>query len=281
MSFVKRGMCLQKPEISMNIFFYELRKRWIGVIVWSVVIFLFMLLSMTKFGSFTNDPQAVEALMKQLPETLLAVFGMSGLDVGTITGYYGVNFIFLALMLSVHAGLLGVDIIAREEQAQTAEFLYTKPVRRASVLAQKIISAHIIVALIALATMAATYFSMSQYASFDDFAKEFWLFSIALLIIQLVSLWVGLLAAVTVKDAKKSPVRISQFILVSYFVFVFVKLIPSLWWGKYVSIFAMFEAKDIIDSLSLNPVYVLMCCLAIVSAAVLTFMLFKRRDIQA
>ena len=184
-------------------------------------------------------------------------------------------------MLSVHAGLLGADVIAREEQAQTAEFLYTKPVRRSKVLLQKIAASHTIVIFIALITMLVTYVAMIQYVSFDTFAKEFILFSVALFIIQLVSVWVGSLAASVVKNSKQAPLRVSQFILVSYFIFVFIKLIPVLEWGRYVSVFAMFEAKDIIDNLRLNWIYIGMCLVAVVLMAVLTFTIFKRRDIRA
>ena len=85
------------------------------------------------------DSQLSE-LMSQFPRSIQVITGISGFDLGTVSGYFGVMFLYIALLGTIHALLLGSNIIAKEERDKTSEFLFTKPISRSRVINGKIVS---------------------------------------------------------------------------------------------------------------------------------------------
>lgn len=73
-----------------------------------------------------------------MPNTIKTVFGMNGLDAVTLPGYFGICFLFMAIMLAVHAGLLGSNLLTIEPLTKTSEFSYTRPVSRRRILRSKL-----------------------------------------------------------------------------------------------------------------------------------------------
>ena len=123
----------------MNVFRHELRQRFKSILVWLAVMAVFIAAAMVKYDTFRGGGKVVNELLNSFPSTLKAVFGMSGLDLTSISGYIGVTYIFIAVMAAIFAGMLGSNAIAREETGRTVEFLYPKPVSRWTVLAQKLL----------------------------------------------------------------------------------------------------------------------------------------------
>ena len=78
----------------MNLFLRELKSHLKSLFIWSAAIAAFMFMSMAKYTVLAGDAAASQQIMKAFPATLQAVFGMTGLDLTTIEGYYGICFIF-------------------------------------------------------------------------------------------------------------------------------------------------------------------------------------------
>ena len=66
-------------------------------------------------------------------------FGMDRLNFGDVMGFYAIE---CGNILSIGGGffaaLLGINVLAKEEKERTAEFLLTHPVRRRTVIFQKL-----------------------------------------------------------------------------------------------------------------------------------------------
>ena len=82
----------------MHIFFRELKSRRISLVIWAAALVAFLLLSMVKYETLSADPKALQTLMSQFPATIQAIFGMNRLDITTVEGYYGILFLYLALL---------------------------------------------------------------------------------------------------------------------------------------------------------------------------------------
>jgi hypothetical protein len=98
-----------------------------------------VLMMMSVYPSFAEDAQTVEEMLNVFPEPIANVFGMGALNLGSYTGFYGVEVHLInTLVGSVYAALLAAGMLAKEENDRTAEFLLSKPVTRASVTGQKL-----------------------------------------------------------------------------------------------------------------------------------------------
>ena len=120
------------------IFRRELKSNAKGLLIWSLVLGALVLLMMSVYPSYAAETRKAEEMLELFPEPLARVFGMDTLNLGTYTGFYGVEVHLInTLVGSVYAALLAAGMLAREENDRTAEFLLSKPVTRTSAAVQK------------------------------------------------------------------------------------------------------------------------------------------------
>jgi ABC-2 type transport system permease protein len=230
----------------MNLFRRELRSHRTHLIVWSVVIIIFMYISMVKYAALAADAAASQDLMNMLPSTLQAVFGMTGLDLTTIQGYYGVCFIFIAVMLAIHAGMLGADLLAKEERDKTAEFLYVKPRQRAFLLTMKLCAGVVIMAVVFVVTAASTYGSVAAFNQGKVPATDLLPFHYAILIIQALFFSIGVCSAAILRQPKRATVGVAALVFICYIADVLQGLSNQFGWLKQLTPFGHFAARDIL-----------------------------------
>jgi ABC-2 type transport system permease protein len=264
----------------MNLFMRELKAHRKSLIIWSVIMGVFMYLSMAKYTALAADAQASQELMKALPASMQAIFGMTGLDLTTMTGYYGICFIFIAVMLAIHAGMLGAEIVAKEEVDKTAEFLYVKPIGRAKALTAKLLAGLVLMAVLFMVTYAVSYGSIALVNSGSVPVKELVIFTTALGIIQLTFYSLGVLAATALGRPKRATALTAGVVLVAYIIYVLQGLSSDFSWLKNFSPFAYFNAKDILDTLQVNYGYALICGAITLVATTYGYIAYLRRDFR-
>ena len=126
----------------MNIFWREMKSHRKSLIFWSIGVFLMVVSGMGKYEAYSSQGQSINVLIADIPKSLKAVMGFSDVDLSKISGYYTILFVYILLMATIHAAMLGANIIAKEERDKTAEFLFTKPLLRSTVDYGKIIGSH-------------------------------------------------------------------------------------------------------------------------------------------
>ena len=83
----------------MNIFRQELKVNRKALIIWSVCMFLLVVIGMAKYSSYSSDGQSINSVMANMPYSLKALFGMGSFDLSTVKGYFAVLFGYLELQL--------------------------------------------------------------------------------------------------------------------------------------------------------------------------------------
>ncbi len=264
----------------MNVFWHELRLHRKGTLIWAISIFMMMLVSMAKYQQITqNGSQIVEAMLSSFPSTVQAIFGMDGLDLATVGGYYGVCFLLFAVVLAIHAALTGAGVLAEEEDDKTTEFLYVKPRRRASIITGKLVAGLLMLVTVWGAIVAGSILGITKFATFGDFTPDFWRMMIATAVIQLTFFTIGSLGAVASKRSQYGTL-ISLAVFGSYFLYVIAKLAPNLAWLHYFSIFSWFDAVDILISHHLKPYYLIVSFVIAGVCLGLTYYCYSKRDLR-
>jgi len=110
----------------MNIFLRELKAHRWGLLFWSLGMISMVYMGMTKYGAYEASGESVQEIMDALPKAVGAVFGLTGFDLSTAAGFFGVLFLYIAIIGAVHAVLLGAGLIAKEERDRTSEFIYSQ-----------------------------------------------------------------------------------------------------------------------------------------------------------
>lgn len=264
----------------MNLFLRELKAHRTHLIVWSLVMIAFMFLSMGKYAALSGDAAASQQLVQALPSTLQAVFGMTGLDLTTVQGYYGICFIFIAVMLAIHAGMLGADLISKEERDKTAEFLYVKPRERAYLLTIKLVAGVLVMIAIFIVTTLATYGSIAMVNNGSVPISDLVTFSLALLLIQALFYSTGVFFAAILTHPKQATMYVSIVVFVCYIADVLQGLSDQFSWFKQVTPFGYFNARDILADAHLNLGYVAITASVTAILLVIAYMGYTRRDFK-
>ncbi len=261
----------------MNIFWHELRRRWKGTLIWALAMMAFMYLCMIKYESLAADAAGSQQMMAAFPDTIKAVFGMVGFDLTTVAGYFGICFIFIAVILAVHGGMLGARLLGDEESGRTSEFLYPKPRSRSQILTSKLLAGLVLVLAVWLATVVSSVAAIWQFADFSGFEVDFGRLMAAALLVQLTLFAIGLLASCVGKA--RGEMVASLVIGVSYALFVAAKLSPDLAWLEHISVFGWFDALDIIEDSRLPMLSVVLSLGVVTLSTGASYVLLKRRDI--
>ncbi len=265
----------------MNVFWHELQMRRKGLIIWSIVMVIFMVMCMAKYEAIAGSGAgAIQLMMKGFPSTVQAVFGMNGLDLATVAGYFGVCFLFVAVILAVQAGLLGAGVLAEEETDKTTEFLYVKPRSRTVIMTAKLVAGLVGIATVWLFTVLGSIVSIMKFAKFGSFVPDFWRLMAALLLIQLTFFALGILAVAISKKATIYGRVVAIAVFASYLFYVFAKLSDQLSWLHYASIFSWFDAAAILQAHALKLHYVILSLVLTVIVLAAAYSFYNRRDLR-
>jgi ABC-2 type transport system permease protein len=124
----------------MNIFQHEFKMYSRSVITWSVAVAALIFVFVSLFSSFAKDAAVLNEMMANFPDELLAAFGMTGVDLSTILGFFSLAFLFVQICLAIQAANYGFSLVSVEEREWTAEFLLAKPVGRTQILTSKLLA---------------------------------------------------------------------------------------------------------------------------------------------
>ncbi|CAM4442884.1 ABC-type transport system involved in multi-copper enzyme maturation permease subunit [Paenibacillus endophyticus] len=148
----------------MNVFWIEMKAYSKSLIFWSIGILFLIASSMGKYAGLSSSGQSMSDLMAGMPTSLQALMGIGTLDLSKASGYYGVLFVYLVLMGTIHATMIGANIIAKEERDKTAEFLFVRPVSRNKVILSKLLAALANLAMLNIVSLAASLTLVAKYS---------------------------------------------------------------------------------------------------------------------
>ena len=115
--------------MNRNLFLKEMRRNTLSLLLWILVISLLISFTMSVFQTFVENRSKVMGMLNLVPKGALQFKGISNVnDLLSVLGFYAVNnVIYMMVLGSIFAMVLGSNILLKEEYNKTAEFLLTKP----------------------------------------------------------------------------------------------------------------------------------------------------------
>lgn len=144
----------------------EVRSRIVGTLVWALAFFSMIVWGMTEFDAFgTTSGDGLAQLMDSFPRVVRAIYGMDGVDVSTVEGYFSLLLLYTLVMVAVHGSLLGAGLINRELKSGAYEFLFSTPLSRFDVVFRKEIAALIIMVILQVVIGVSTWMALDGTGS--------------------------------------------------------------------------------------------------------------------
>ncbi|MFE0506187.1 ABC transporter permease subunit [Peribacillus butanolivorans] len=264
----------------MNIFLKEMKYHRKSLIFWSIGVFLMVTSGMTKYEAYSSSGQSINDLIADIPKSLRAVLGFSDLDLTKVSGYYGMLFLYLLLMATIHAVMLGASIIAKEERDKTSEFLFVKPVSRSKVITNKLLAAFTNIVIINLATFVSSIFLLGKYSDGEAVNGEIAILMAAMFFLQVLFMVIGSALAAVKKKSKTAASVAAGILLLTYLLSIVIDLNENLEGLRYLTPFKYFEAKNVMYGGGLDVIFVVISLMLILTLLVVTYVFYKKRDLN-
>lgn len=262
----------------MNIFLRELKANLKSLVIWSAIIALLIMMAVAKFSAFAGDPEMLK-MMDAIPPVMLDALNMRAFNLTTLSGFYGLMFIYFGLMGAIAAAMWGSDIVSKEERDKTVEFSLVLPVSRSRVITAKALAALVNCIAFALITWAVSLVAVRSYnpdqAFYDFLALEMQ----AMFVIELIFLAIGLLLGCAMKHYKLSGSTAVAIILTTYFMSIISGMQEKLDFLKYLTPFKYFDAGELFRTGQMDGTYLLISAAIIIVSLSAAYWIYNKRDL--
>lgn len=210
----------------MNIFRYEFKRYLLSSLIWAFSLSVFGVICIQLFVAFTQDLTVFEQMLSAYSPEMLKALGAEISTIKTLTGFYSFCFMYMAVAAAFQAMYMGIHIVGKEFSGKTADFLYTKPVKRQSILAYKLLSVVCCLMIVNVIYSVGTYMSaVSTGISFDT--TLFFTINFSMFLTQLLFLSVGFLLGCIIKKIKYPLSFVTGIISIFFLLQMIVNLEPD------------------------------------------------------
>lgn len=262
----------------MTILIHELKQNRISFWVWTISIAFMLLICMLMYPEMESGMKAVTNLFASMG-SFTAAFGMDRLNFGEVMGFYGVECgNILSLGGGLFSALLGITALSKEEKERTAEFLLSHPIRRSTVVLQKlgaVLVQVLVLNLIVMGTALAAFAIIGESPA----VKEFLLLHGAYTVLQMEISCVcfGISAFL---QGSGMGIGMGLAILL-YFLNLIKNISEKADFVKYITPFAYAEAADIISEARIDGWLLALGILYSVVCVGVGFVKYVKKDITA
>ena len=267
--------------MNKNLFLKEMRRNAMSLLLWMLVITLLISFTMSVYQTFVENRTKVMGMISLVPKGALQFKGISNVnDLISVLGFYAVNnVIYMMVLGSIFAMVLGSNILLKEEYNKTAEFLLTKPLTRSEVFFSKLAVLFIHVILLNLVTALAGFISMKLVQK-DPFSMEaFFILSLYTLLLNMLFGATGIFLSNLVKRPRPITTLGIGLVLFLYFIFTLSKITESATRIGYISPFRYVNMEVTSSAYHLEIWNVLYFAGVTILLTAISYRLYCRKDI--
>ena len=258
----------------------ELKINLKSFIIWTFILIGLFLVVFLVYPSIVNSEnmEMMDEMMKMFPEEMLKAFNM---DISSIDSAFGwlktEGFVFVLLITGIYSGILGSNILLKEESDKTIEYLNSVPVTRKNIVLNKILCGLLYIVLMIAIIGIFNFVGLSLSGDFDR--KSYMLLSITPIFSSIVIFAVCLFLSTFTHKTKKTLGISLGIVFVSYFLNVISEMGESTEFLKYISIFTLTDIRNVIVNVSINPLMVVLAIGITAIFMLLTMMRYNKKEL--
>lgn len=232
----------------------ELKVNLKNFIIWNSILVFFLLVVYLIYPTIATSEnlQMLEEMMKMFPKEVLKAFNM---DISSLESAFGwlksEGFVFVLLIIGLYSGMLGANILVKEESDKTIEYLNSLPMTRTTIVLNKVLCSLIYIASFVLFIGLFNFIGLLCSGPFD--MKAYFLLSITPLFSSLVSFAFCLFLSTFVSKNKKALGISLGIVFGSYFLLILSQMSQEAEFLKYFSLFFLADVRNVITNVTINP----------------------------
>ena len=236
----------------------ELKINLKNFLIWTGILIILFLAIFLVYPSIieSDNIQMMDEMMKIFPEEMLKAFNLDISSMDTAFGWLKTEgVIFVLLITGVYASILGSNILLKEESDKTIEYLNSLPIKRSSILVQKVICAIIYIILMVVIIGIFNYIGLELSGEFDK--KQYILLSITPLLSALPLFAISLFVSTFFHKTKKTFGIGLGIALASYFLQILSEMNEVTEFFKYFTVYTLANVRNVIVDITINPVMII------------------------
>ena len=259
-----------------TIFIKELKRTRIGLVIWSIIVGLVAFMGIMEYPVLGQNLHLIEEALGLIPKIGQLIFGVHNVNFNDPVGYYIVMYYWTGLIIFVHAIYTGASIISKESRDKTAEYLFTKPYLKSTIVAAKMFAAFVNILVVGLTATILSLLAMIPITSESAVYSQVFAACVGMLITQGVLVMLGLLCSALLKGYKAGVFFAVGVLLLSYCLMFFVQYIdaPQL---SFLSPLTFFSVSEVVKS-GLGILYVLLSAVIIALCVFFTQRLYAKKE---
>ena len=261
-------------------FLRELKINFKSFLIWTVITILLFLVVFLVYPSIINsaDVGSLNEMMKMFPEEILKAFNM---DISSIDTAYGwlksEGFVFVLLIIGCYSGILGANILLKEENDGTIEYLSTLPMKRKSIVISKSLVGIFYITCLTLVTGIFNYIGLKLSGEFDEL--QYLLLSITPLFSSYLIFFICLFISTYTNKTKKMLGLSLGLVLASYLLNTLSYLSENVEFLKYFSTFTLSDIRNVIANVEINPIMILISLIGSLLFFILTLIKYNKKEL--
>ena len=236
----------------------EMKVNFKSFIIWMLVLISLFLIVFLMYPSIlkSDNIKMIDEMMKLFPKEILIALN---LDISSMDSAFGwlksEGFVFVLLIVGCYAGVLGSNILLKEEDDKTIEYLNSLPIKRNDIIYNKVLSGIIYIFLMVISLGTFNYICLSLSGDFD--VKQYLLLSITPLFSSIVIYFICMYLSTFTHKTKKMLGISLGIVFVSYVLQTFSTMAKEVEFLKYFSVFTLSDIRNVIIDVSINPIMIL------------------------
>lgn len=258
----------------------ELKINLKNFCIWSIAtIFLFLVVFLV-YPSIISGPEveSLNEMMKAFPEDILKAFNM---DISSIDSAYGwlksEGFVFVLLIAGCYGGILGSNILLKEESDKTIEYLGTMPIKRTQIVLKKSFVG--VIYIIAFTIIVGIFNFIGLYLSGDFDKKQYILLSITPILSAISIFFICMFFSTFTNKTKKMLGFSLGFVLLSYVLNTLSSLSENTEFLKCFSVFTLSDIRNVIINRSINVNMIAISLIISVIFFTLTVIRYNKKEL--
>lgn len=247
--------------------------------IWNVILLGVFLIAYLIYPSIVASDKIsmMDEMLQMFPEEMLKAFNY---DISMMDTAYGwlksEGFVFVLLITGCYAGILGSNILLKEENDKTIEYLNMLPITRKDIVFTKAIVGVIYIFLMILFLTLFNYVGLTLSGDFDH--KQFFLLSITPLFPAYVLYFVCMFLSTFSHKTKRMFGVSLGIVLISYVLQMLSQIADSVEFLKYASIFTLADIRNVIVNVSIHPCMVVITLILILIFFFLTIVQYNKKE---
>ena len=258
----------------------EFKINFKSFVIWlSILIIMFLVVYLIYPYIITDDTmKSMDEMMKMFPQEMLKAFNMDMASISTAYGWFKTEgFMYVLLIIGIYSYILGGNILLKEENDKTIEYLASLPIKRSKIITNKIIVGCVLIISMVLILGLFNYIALIISGDFDQ--KQFLLLSITPIFIALPLFAINLFTSTFFNKTKKTLGIALGMVFVFYLFSVLSELSTNVEFMKYFSVYTLADTRGVLANVEINLVNVFISLVITLVFMFMTYVNYNKKEL--